>query len=92
MLSRHIISLGEIDIQNRYFQNLSPFFRFESFDTQRDVPSGFERNPENDRTQYTFGLDYKPIPNVVVKIDYQFLDNDAGDGNNQVNFGLGYVF
>lgn len=84
--------LGEMDLQSRYLQNLSPFFRFEDYDTQKDVPAGFERNPENDRREYTFGLDYKPIPNVVVKIDYQFLDNEAGNDNNQVNFGLGYVF
>jgi len=84
--------LGEMDLQSRYLQNLSPFFRFEDYDTQKSVPIGFERNPENDRREYTFGLDYKPIPNVVVKIDYQFLDNKAGDDNNQLNFGLGYVF
>ncbi len=84
--------LGEMDLQSRYLQNLSPFFRFEDYDTQKSVPIGFERNPENDRREYTFGLDYKPIPNVVVKIDYQFLDNEAGDDNNQLNFGLGYVF
>ncbi len=84
--------LGEMDLQSRYLQNLSPFFRFEDYDTQKDVPAGFERNPENDRREYTLGLDYKPIPNVVVKIDYQFLDNEAGNDNNQLNFGLGYVF
>jgi len=84
--------LGEMNLQSRYLQNLSPFFRFEDYDTQKSVPIGFSRNPANARTEYTFGLDYKPIPNVVVKIDYQFLDNDAGDDNNQVNFGLGYVF
>jgi len=84
--------LGEMNLQSRYLQNLSPFFRFEDYDTQKSVPTGFLRNPENDRREYTFGLDYKPIPNVVVKIDYQFLDNEAGNDNNQLNFGLGYVF
>ena len=77
---------------SRYLQNLSPFFRFETYDTQKSVPSGFSRNPANDRTEYTFGLNYLPIPNVVVKAEYQWLDNKADSGDNQFNFGLGYVF
>jgi len=84
--------LGEMGLHSRYLQNLSPFFRFEDYDTQKSVPSGFERNPANNRREYTFGLDYKPIHNIVVKIDYQFLDNEARDDTNQLNFGLGYVF
>ena len=77
---------------SKYMEYLAPFFRYEKFDTQKDVPAGYERNPANERTQYTIGLNYKPIPNVVVKAEYQNLDNEADDATNQFNFGIGYVF
>ena len=77
---------------NQYAQYLAPFVRWEQYDSQSSVPSGFERNPANDRSDLTIGLNYKPIPNVVVKVEYQWLDNEADDSDNQVNFGLGYVF
>ncbi len=71
---------------------LAPFFRYEKFDTQKEVPAGYERNPANERTQYTIGVNYKPIPNVVVKAEYQNLDNEADEATDQFNFGIGYVF
>ena len=84
--------LTEVDTGSRYLRNISPFFRFETYDTQKSVPAGFSRNPANDRQEYTLGLNYLPIPNVVVKAEYQWLENDANSGDNQFNFGLGYVF
>lgn len=81
-----------LDSGNKYMEYLAPFVRYEKYDTQKEVPAGFERNPANERTEYTFGLNYKPIPNVVVKAEYQKLDNEADDGSDQFNFGLGYVF
>jgi len=83
--------LTEVETGNRYLKDITPFFRYENYDTQKSVPSGFERNPKNDRTEYTLGVNYKPIPNVVVKADYQWLKNEASD-NSQFNFGMGYVF
>lgn len=77
---------------SKYMEYLAPFFRYEKFDTQKDVPAGYERNPANERTQYTIGVNYKPIPNVVVKAEYQNLDNEANEATNQFNFGIGYVF
>ena len=75
-----------------YFQYLAPFVRYEQLDTQKEVPAGFLRSPANDRDILTFGLSYKPIPNVVVKVDYQIRDDKADSSNNQLNLGLGYVF
>ena len=77
---------------SKYMEYLAPFFRYEKFDTQEKVPAGYERNPANERTQYTIGVNYKPIPNVVIKAEYQNLDNEASEAKNQFNFGLGYVF
>ena len=77
---------------SKYMEYLAPFFRYEKFDTQEKVPAGYERDPANERTQYTFGINYKPIPNVVIKAEYQNLDNAADEATDQFNFGLGYVF
>lgn len=77
---------------SQYAQYLAPFVRWEQYDTQSSVPSGFQSNPANDRSDLTIGLNYKPIPRVVVKAEYQWLDNAADDSRYQFNFGLGYVF
>lgn len=84
--------LSLTNFNSRYFQYFAPFIRWEQYDTQAQVPRGFERNPANDRRELTIGINYKPIPNTVLKIDYQWKDNEADTENNQLNFGLGYVF
>jgi hypothetical protein len=86
----NVLSLA--DFTSQYFQYLAPFVRWDAFDTQAHVPSGFERNPANNRKDLTIGVNYKPIPQVVVKAEYQWLDNNADESQNQINFGLGYVF
>lgn len=71
---------------------LAPFLRYERYDTQWRTPAGFARNPANNRTEYTFGLTYKPIPQVAVKTDYQWNRNKARTGVSQFNLGLAYIF
>ncbi len=73
-------------------QSVTPFVRWESFDTQARVPAGFASNPANDVEILTLGLDWKPIGQVVFKVDWQDVDNTAGTGVDQLNLALGYVF
>jgi hypothetical protein len=73
-------------------QSLSPFFRYERYDTQWKVPAGFFKDPANSRVEYTLGLTYKPISKVVVKLDQQWKLNQAHTGVNQWNLGVGYIF
>ncbi len=73
-------------------QALIPFVRFESMDTQRKVPAGFSRNPASDLEVVTYGVSYKPIPNVVLKLDFQNFDNAAGTGVDQWNVAVGLLF
>ncbi|MFQ5719186.1 MAG: hypothetical protein ACE5IK_06525 [Acidobacteriota bacterium] len=73
-------------------QALIPFVRYEAFDTQDEVPAGFTRDPANDVEIWTYGLSYKPIPNVVLKVDYQDYDNEAGTGTDQFNVAVGWLF
>lgn len=71
---------------------LTPYVRFEKVNTQNDVPAGFLVDPASDRTIWTFGLEYRPIFNIVVKADYQTFDNDADTAIDQFNIALGYSF
>ena len=73
-------------------QSLSPFLRWESFDTQADVPAGFQSDPANDVDILTFGLAWQPMDQIILKLDYQDIDDGAGTGVDQWNVALGYIF
>lgn len=72
--------------------SLTPFLRYERYDTQAQVPSGYGRNPENDATVLTAGAVFKPIEPIAIKLDWQRRRNAARTGVNQWNVGLGYLF
>lgn len=72
--------------------SLTPYFRYEQLDTQRSVPLGFTRNPASEQTIFTIGLQFRPVPQTVIKTDYQNGENEAGTGLNQWNIGIGYIF
>lgn len=72
--------------------SLLPFVRIEDVDTQNRVPAGFTRDLARDGRFTTFGVELKPISNIVVKTDYQWITNAAGNGRNQFNVNLGYAF
>jgi hypothetical protein len=71
---------------------LTPYVRYEQVDTQHRVPAGFVRDLSRDGVLKTLGVELKPIPNVVLKTDYQWITNQAGTGRNQFNVNLGYAF
>jgi hypothetical protein len=72
--------------------SLVPFARWERFDTQDAIPAGFVADPANDVSLWTFGLQYRPIPQIVVKLDYQDARNRARTGVDQWNLALGWLF
>ncbi|HEV8610667.1 MAG TPA: hypothetical protein VGS98_11465 [Thermoanaerobaculia bacterium] len=72
--------------------SLVPFARWERFDTQDAVPTGFASNPANDVRLWTLGVQYRPIPQVVLKLDYQDAHDEARTGVNQWNVALGWLF
>jgi hypothetical protein len=71
---------------------VTPYVRYEDVDTQHRVPTGFVRDLSRDGQFRTLGVEVKPIPNVVLKADYQWISNAANTGRNQVNVNLGYSF
>ncbi len=72
--------------------SLTPFVRYERYDTQAQVPTGYSRSGETDVTLLTVGAVYKPIEQVSIKLDWQQKTNAARTGVNQWNVGLGYMF
>ncbi len=72
--------------------SLVPFARYERFNTQDRVPTGFASDPSNDVRVWTVGANYRPIPQVVAKVDYQNFHNRARTGTYQWNVALGYLF
>jgi len=73
-------------------QALIPYLRYETFDTQSQVPTGFARNPARDVESWTYGIAYRPIDRLIFKFDYLDYENGADTGIDQFNVALGYVF
>ncbi|MCX8238796.1 MAG: hypothetical protein OSB05_08255 [Akkermansiaceae bacterium] len=42
--------------------------------------------------EYTIGVNYWPIPNVALKIDFTQIEQDGAENNKTFNFGVGYSF
>jgi hypothetical protein len=72
--------------------SLTPFVRWEQYNTQDTVPTGFMSNPANDVESVTTGIAYKPLEQIVFKVDYQNVDTNAGNGIDQFNVAVGYIF
>jgi F0F1-type ATP synthase membrane subunit c/vacuolar-type H+-ATPase subunit K len=72
--------------------SLLPYVRYEQYDTQREVPSGYARNPANDIDALTVGIAYKPIDRLVFKADWQQRKTAAKTGVDAWSLALGYIF
>ena len=69
----------------------APYLRWETYDTQEDVPGGSE-DPALERAVLTAGAAFRPHPNVVVKADRQWRSNEAETETSQWNLAVGYLF
>ncbi len=73
-------------------QDAALFVRYEDYNTQKGMPSGFAENPAFDREAWTLGLTYWPIENLAIKVDYQDLENEADTAKDLFNLGIGWHF
>jgi hypothetical protein len=73
-------------------RSLIPFLRWERLNTQAEVIPAVVSSGANDQAWLTLGVNYKPIPNIAVKLDYQKVENRARSGQNQFNASLGFFF
>jgi hypothetical protein len=73
-------------------QALIPYLRVERLERQAEVAAGVVKDASLSERITTFGAVYKPIPQVAVKADYNWIRNDARSGRNQFTLALGYYF
>jgi hypothetical protein len=67
--------------------------RFEVYDFQDEVPAGLTKNEALDARSWTVGLDVKPHPNVVLKLDAVIQENEASTPTSDpVRLGAGFIF
>lgn len=72
--------------------SVSPYYRFERLNTHHEMPTGFVADPAQAQTLHVWGVEMKPISQVVVKADYQWTSNRARTGRNAMSISLGYAF
>ena len=71
---------------------LTPYLRYEKVDTHTALAAGFTRDPGRNNTYTTFGIELKPNPGVVLKVDHMWVGNAVDSGVNQFNVSVGYAF
>ena len=73
--------------------DLIAFARYDYIDTQHDMPNGIQRNRAAQRTEWTLGVSFFPVKNIVLKADYQ-IRSDRSDTkpSNYLNVGIGWTF
>ena len=73
-------------------QYLAPFFRYEKYNTIAKAPEGYSSDPTKNQRVFQVGLQYKPIPQVVVKADYRNFSAASGSLPDDFNLGFGFIF
>jgi len=69
---------------------LSPFVRFERYNTQAEVDTGFTKDPRNNERVVTLGANFNLSSDVVFKADWQDFKRD--NRKDRFNLGVGYQF
>lgn len=72
--------------------SLDLYLRKETYDTLDRVAAGFADDPSQDVRVTTVGLDYKPDPRLVFKLDHRNFSAGKGVRPSEVNLGFGWVF
>ena len=80
--------------KNSSIQNeLTPFFRFEQYNTHNSVVSGMTKNDAYNITELIFGFALKMDRGAAFKVDYQmYKSTDESRYNSILNMGIGVWF
>lgn len=73
--------------------SLTPFVRYEFYNSMQSTEGAVAYDPRFKRDIYTFGLNYNPLPNLVIKTDFSHRRIDRGNFNSENTFsiGIGYI-
>ena len=72
--------------------SLTPFLRFEALNPQSAVEGLGVLDPALNQRVITTGIDFKPIPQVVVKANWQQITSQAPGSLQQWDLGIGFVY
>lgn len=70
---------------------LVPFVRYEQYDTTAEVAEG-AADPKTAGTDLVFGLTWRPIPQIAIKLDHIVRTPEAGSEEQVTSAGVGYMF
>lgn len=76
--------------------DLVPFVRYEYYNPQKDViVNDISRDPADGRLEvglWAVGLNYRPLPNLVIKADYTTRRINSGRCNRENEFAIGVAY
>ncbi len=91
-LSGYYMDLGYNVLHGYKDWKLTPFVRYESYNTQEKVESGFTKDLSKERINTVVGINAKPTDKVVFKADYTIGKNKAKTGYDTWRLGVGWNF
>ena len=91
-LKGYYVELGYNVFNKRLEESLTPFIRYEKYNTQETVSSNVTADPSKERTNMTIGVAYQPLDQITFKVDYTKKKNEAETGVDEFNAGIGYMF
>jgi hypothetical protein len=71
---------------------LFTFLRYEYYNSMQEVDPSVFADKRFKRNVLTFGLNYLPLPELIIKMDYSMRKIDNGNYNNENTFGLSVSF
>lgn len=91
-MSGYYLTLGYNVLHYVTDWSLIPFVRYENYNTQDKIGTGFTKDLSKERTNLTYGLSVKPLENIVFKLDYITAKNKDKSGVDSWNLGMGWNF
>jgi len=84
--------LASYDFLKNQAQSLAPFVRFSHLNNHLKVSENVVQDKSLKQNIISLGINYKPNPGVVFKLDYQFYEKANGLSFQQFNTGIGVWF
>lgn len=72
--------------------SIIPFLRYEHYNSMLNPPAGTAADPRYNISLLTAGINYRPLPNLVVKADYTYRMVDWGNYRPEQTVSLGVAF
>ncbi len=79
-------------INNTKMPDLIPFARYEYYNPQQKVIGDYVADERLKTSMWVAGLNYRPLPYIVIKADYTKRRIGGGKYNNENEFALGVAF